>query len=266
MKITAERAPLADAVSWVAQAIPKNSQAPALAGMKLTAAEGSLTLQAFDYDVSHTATIGDLDVSVASEGECLVSGKFVREIVASLKGKAIELVLDNSALTISAGRASYRTRVLNLGDFPHLPKRPAEVGKISGARLAAMVASARREGSGARCVGQHELFDSTDPADHVQARALCRDCPAIDWCRAQIPPGSAFPSGTWAGRLYGSGRMDPLRLDTTCPICSEAFKPATRGNVRYCSDPCRVEGVRRSKSRSDRGRYRRHTKRAEAAA
>ena len=158
MKITAERAPLADAVSWVAQAIPKNSQAPALAGMRLTAAEGALTLQAFDYDVSHTATIGGLDVSVASEGECLVSGKFVREIVASLKGKAIELVLDNSALTISAGRASYRTRVLNLGDFPHLPKRPAEVGKISGARLAAMVASVR-----------HPIDDGTP---HPQVRGL----------------------------------------------------------------------------------------------
>ena len=158
MKITAERAPLADAVSWVAQAIPKNSQAPALAGMRITAAEGALTLQAFDYDVSHTATLDGLDVSVASEGECLVSGKFVREIVGSLKGKGIELVLESGTLTISAGRASYRTRVLNLGDFPHLPKRPAEVGKISGARLAAMVASVR-----------HPIDDGTP---HPQVRGL----------------------------------------------------------------------------------------------
>ena len=158
MKIRSDRAPLADAVAWVAQAIPKNSQAPALSGMKLSATDGALTLQAFDYDVSHTATLDGLDVIVASEGECLVSGKFVREIVGSLKGKAIELVLDSGQLTISAGRASYRTRVLNLGDFPHLPKRPAEVGKISGAALAAMVASVR-----------HPIDDGTP---HPQVRGL----------------------------------------------------------------------------------------------
>lgn len=155
MKIRSDRAPLADAVAWVAQAIPKNGLAVALAGMKLTAADGTLTLQAFDYDVSHTAVV---DVDVASEGECLVSGKFLREMVAAIKGKEIELVLDHDTLCINAGRASYRTRVLNLGEFPHLPARPKEVGKASGAALAEMLGYVR-----------HVIDDATP---HPQVRGL----------------------------------------------------------------------------------------------
>jgi len=56
----------------------------------------------------------------------------------------------------------------------------------------------------ALCVGQHALFDSTEPGDHQAARALCDQCPVRDWCAEHIPRAVDLPVGTWAGRLYGS--------------------------------------------------------------
>jgi hypothetical protein len=56
------------------------------------------------------------------------------------------------------------------------------------------------------CLGLHDLFDSTEVEAHRQAAAICAECPVRDWCATRIPPGSEFPSGTWAGRLYGRVR------------------------------------------------------------
>lgn len=52
----------------------------------------------------------------------------------------------------------------------------------------------------ARCVGMHDLFDSTDLADHERAKAICADCPIAEACRATRTPGA---HGTWGGRLFG---------------------------------------------------------------
>jgi hypothetical protein len=66
--------------------------------------------------------------------------------------------------------------------------------------------------TGAACVGQHTLFDSVLPADHMEAAELCAGCPAIEACRgllreaSQIAYGGGkggFLQGTWAGQLYG---------------------------------------------------------------
>lgn len=62
------------------------------------------------------------------------------------------------------------------------------------------------------CAGRWDLFDSTDQADHLEARAMCDACPALTWCRdyarnvAETAPHidtSSAMTGTWAGLLYG---------------------------------------------------------------
>lgn len=62
---------------------------------------------------------------------------------------------------------------------------------------------------GARCRGLHALFDSTHLADHLEARRICSDCPAVAACRQQLEDVrrtsySSGPQGTWAGLLVGS--------------------------------------------------------------
>jgi hypothetical protein len=63
------------------------------------------------------------------------------------------------------------------------------------------------------CAGRWELFDSTYPADHIQARDMCRQCPMLADCRDQLEAarkdahvGRDYgPQGTWAGQLVGAG-------------------------------------------------------------
>lgn len=70
---------------------------------------------------------------------------------------------------------------------------------------------------GARCVGQWDLFDSTAPADHIKAAALCATCPALAaceqrraWCEDDLASKVELV-GTWAGLLHG-GRANELRM------------------------------------------------------
>lgn len=151
MKIRADRAELADAVTWVSQAISKKPAVLALSGMRIKAEGERLTLMAFDYDVSHSALV---DVEVQSEGECLISGSFLREVLGGMRGKEVELVLDGRQLTIESGRASYRAQCMSLDDYPNLPKFPAASGEIPAENLTALVAATKYAVDDASAFGQ----------------------------------------------------------------------------------------------------------------
>jgi len=132
MKITTSRPALADTLNWVAQAIAKKPMTPVMSGVKLVATGDRLHLSAFDYDVSHEAFVA---ADVIADGECLVSAAFLRSIVAKMRAKDVELVLDDDMLTVRSGRSAYSTRVLKLGDYPSLPKAPPKVGSIDASDL-----------------------------------------------------------------------------------------------------------------------------------
>lgn len=133
MKIRADRKSLAETIGWVAQAIPRNVNTAALAGIRLRAESDRLTLSAFDYAVAHEARVS---CEVVSEGECLVPGAFLRTIVGALRGNDVELVLDDGALTVTSGRSTYRARTLSLAEYPNLPGLPPAMGTLDGATLA----------------------------------------------------------------------------------------------------------------------------------
>lgn len=70
----------------------------------------------------------------------------------------------------------------------------------------------------APCAGKWDLFDSTDPVDHIEAANYCRTCPIIAACRdalatTQTDQHSRYGAqGTWAGRLYVDGRPTSPRI------------------------------------------------------
>lgn len=82
------------------------------------------------------------------------------------------------------------------------------------------------------CAGQWELFDSTDPSDHEEAKALCGQCPMIVECgqrldaarnRAHRGGGQTYgPVGTWAGRLMGIPRTTAARMAAEDAMFTEA--------------------------------------------
>lgn len=56
------------------------------------------------------------------------------------------------------------------------------------------------------CRDRSDLFDSTDPDDHADAKALCAACPVLVACaralaEARTAGAYACPVGTWAGQL-----------------------------------------------------------------
>jgi DNA polymerase-3 subunit beta len=201
VKIRADRKQLAATAAWVAQALPKNPSLPAMAGIRLRVADGALTLSAFDYDVHHEARLA---VEVASDGECLVSGAFLRTITAELSGKEVELVLDEERLTITSGRSTYRANLLDLADYPTLPGVPPTTGTVDAALLADAVAS---------CVG---------PTDDAAPT------PAVAGLRVEAAAGTLDVVGT-DGRLLIHRALDWSGDDFEVTLSSGAIAAAVKG-------------------------------------
>jgi hypothetical protein len=95
------------------------------------------------------------------------------------------------------------------------------------------------------CAGLWKLFDSTDPVDHIEARALCMGCPMLLECHdrrmaAHRNQYSTYgPTGTWAGQLVGpriakcgtdSGYFHHRRAlkEEACDRCKAAHSQAER--------------------------------------
>ncbi len=68
MKIRVDRDVLAEALGWVARALPTRPVVPVLSGLRLDAGTG-LTLSCFDYEVSATAQI---EAEVGEPGTVIV--------------------------------------------------------------------------------------------------------------------------------------------------------------------------------------------------
>lgn len=136
MKIKAERKALADTVAWVSQAVPKKAQVPATAGIHITATKKNIVLRAFDYEVSHAAVLA---AKVGKVGEALVPAAFLRGVLAGFKTADIEMEIDGTTFTVSAGSARYSCRTLPLADYPNLPAVPEVVGHINADALAEAV-------------------------------------------------------------------------------------------------------------------------------
>lgn len=136
MKITTDRKALADTLAWVTRVLPGSPNTPVLGGVRLHAEHGYLTLFAFDYEATHQARIA---VEVTDDGECLVSGAFLRSLVGALTAKDVTLALEDGSLVIASGRSTYRAQTLDLSSYPKLPPTPEPSGSTDGDAFAAAV-------------------------------------------------------------------------------------------------------------------------------
>jgi hypothetical protein len=92
------------------------------------------------------------------------------------------------------------------------------------------------------CVGKHELFDSRDPEDHVEAKRLCDTCPILSSCLELLEDVRKAPShlggspeGTWAGQLIGQApRVRPGRA----PCGSESAYQSHRYYKEDADEAC----------------------------
>ena len=125
-----ERDVLAEAVTWAARGLPTRPPVPVLAGVLLTAdAEGTLTLSAFDYEVSARTTV-PADVSEA--GTVLVSGRLLADISRNLPAKPVEVSTDGSKVQVTCGASRFALLTMPVGDYPTLPDMPQSAGTVAG--------------------------------------------------------------------------------------------------------------------------------------
>jgi DNA polymerase-3 subunit beta len=136
MKFQVEHDALADAVAWVARALPSRPVVPVLSGLRLDAAEG-LTLSCFDYELAATTR---LPADIAEPGSALVPGRLLAEITRSLPGQPAEFRSDGDEVTLTCGSAEFALVSLPTAEYPELPPAPPLAGTVDGGDLAAALA------------------------------------------------------------------------------------------------------------------------------
>ncbi|CCH80156.1 DNA polymerase III subunit beta [Nostocoides japonicum T1-X7] len=138
MKFRVERDVLADAVTWVARGLPARPPVPVLAGVLIEAdEEGTLTLSAFDYEVSARITV---PADVAEGGTALVLGRLLADISRNLPAKPIDVATDGNKLQVTCGSSRFSLLKMPAEEYPTLPTAPAPSGTVPGDRFTQAVA------------------------------------------------------------------------------------------------------------------------------
>jgi DNA polymerase-3 subunit beta len=130
VKFRVERDVLAEAVSWAARGLPTRPPVPVLAGVLLEAStDGSLTLSAFDYEVSARVSVA---ADVAEDGAVLVSGRLLADISRNLPDRPVDVATDGTKVTVACGSSRFTLLTMPVDDYPALPEMPEASGRVPG--------------------------------------------------------------------------------------------------------------------------------------
>jgi DNA polymerase-3 subunit beta len=133
VKFSVEKDVLAEAVSWTARSLSQRPPSPVLSGILITAANGTVSLAGFDYEISAHLEIA---ADVAEEGTILVSGKLLAEICRSLPQSTATLETDGTKVTLSCGRSRFHLATMPVTEYPELPVLPEVTGVVDGEAFA----------------------------------------------------------------------------------------------------------------------------------
>jgi DNA polymerase-3 subunit beta len=130
VKFRVERDVLAEAVAWVVRGLGSRPPVPVLAGVMVEAHdEGTLTLSAFDYEISATVNVS---AEVHEGGTTLVLGKLLADIARSLPDKPVDVVAEGSKVSLSCGSSRFSLIQMPVEDYPSLPTPAESSGTIAG--------------------------------------------------------------------------------------------------------------------------------------
>ncbi len=130
MKFRVERDVLAEAVTWVARGLPARPPVPVLAGVLIEASdEGTITLSAFDYELSAKVTIA---ADVATSGTVLVLGRLLADICRNLPNRPVDVSTEGNKVQVTCGSSRFSLLLMPADDYPTLPSSPEPSGTIQG--------------------------------------------------------------------------------------------------------------------------------------
>jgi len=124
LRVTCPRDELARALGVVSRGVSTRTTVQILAGILLHASGGRLELAATDMELSLRTS---LDASIESDGSVVVPGRLLLELARLLPAAevTIEHKLEEAAVEIRSGAATYRLHTYNAEDFPRLPDAEA---------------------------------------------------------------------------------------------------------------------------------------------
>jgi DNA polymerase III subunit beta len=120
MKISVARGELLEALSTVGKGLSSRTTLPILSGILLSASGDSLTLQSTDLEVSIKDAV---PVRVEKDGQVVVPGRLVTEIVRNLPEEAVTIdATAHDHAVISCAHSSFTVKTLSPEDFPKFPE------------------------------------------------------------------------------------------------------------------------------------------------
>ncbi len=119
MRFTVNRDVFSEAVSFAAKLLPQRPTQPLLSGVLVEAAEGRLTLSAFDYETSARTTVV---AEVLEAGRALVSGRLLGEIAQRLPHADVEVSLAETRVQLRCGSASFSLPAMPVEEYPQVPR------------------------------------------------------------------------------------------------------------------------------------------------
>lgn len=134
MKITMERAELAEAMAIVAPAVAGRGTASATGFVRLESTGGHLVITASGPDMTITtrALVGK-----STDGVVHTSGLYLRDLASKFTADAVTLALDDTSLVVTSGGSKYRLKTLPAAEYPPIPKRPDPIGTTTAEHLRA---------------------------------------------------------------------------------------------------------------------------------
>jgi DNA polymerase III subunit beta len=133
MKTEISQAGLRDIVAWAVAAVPSrvDAQKPALAGLRLEAADGLLTAAAYDYQVARRWSA---PAQAGEPGVALPPARVLADVAGRLPARPVDLETDTeeNTLTLTCGAASYVLPLLAAAEYPQIPAMPVPSGSFAG--------------------------------------------------------------------------------------------------------------------------------------
>jgi DNA polymerase III subunit beta len=124
LKATCSRDELTRALGIVSRGVSTRTTVQILAGILLQASGEKLDLAATDMELSLRTS---LEAQVEAEGSVVVPGRLLLELARLLPGEEVsaEHKLEEAAVEVRSGSATYRLHTYNAEDFPRLPDAAA---------------------------------------------------------------------------------------------------------------------------------------------
>jgi len=120
MKFTASSSDLRKALAFITKCSDGGMVIPVLGCVMLSAADGKLSMRSTNLNTWGSTSI---QAEVATAGETLVNTRILNSLVGKVgKDVTMTMTLDNSVLTVAAGKSRSKIYCLPVADFPLMPE------------------------------------------------------------------------------------------------------------------------------------------------